>query len=69
MGNENAARMIAHAITPVGVLPGRDASGESVASLTEAVMGITAGLMAIATSLDGISASIDNLADAIQEAE
>lgn len=53
----SASRRIADAIAPIAV-PGTDASGGSVSSLTEAAMGITAGLHAVAESLDGIAAAI-----------
>lgn len=57
-----AARVgsVAIAITPLGDLPGQDAVGGHVASLTEAVMGLTAGLCRIAES-------IQSLADAVGE--
>ena len=53
----DAIQALANAITPLGVMAGQDATGGSVASLTEAVMGITAGLVQIADA-------INNLADA-----
>lgn len=63
MGDElvsGACKLIANAITPTGVLGGRDATDGIVSSLTEAVMGVTAGLCKIAES-------IENLAEAIRE--
>lgn len=60
-----AIRHAADAITPVAV-PGTDASGGCVSSLTEAVMGITAGLHAIAAALTGLPEAVDALAAAIQ---
>lgn len=51
---------VAKAITPRDAAAGRDASGGSVESLTEAVMGITGGLHRIADA-------IDNLAEAVRE--
>jgi hypothetical protein len=50
---------VARSITPKG-LPGTDANGGSVDSLTESCMGITGGLCRVATA-------IDNLADAIAD--
>ena len=49
---------LAHAITTQNTLPGTDAAGGSVDSLTEAVMGVTAGLLAIATAIDGVSEAL-----------
>jgi len=51
---------VAGAITPHDTVPGHDAAGGTVASLTEAVMGNTAGLMAIAQA-------IETLAEAVRE--
>lgn len=50
---------LADAVTPFAA-PGRDATGGTVTSLTEAVMGVTAGLVQIADS-------INNLAEAVRE--
>ena len=55
-----AVMSVASAVTPRGAMPGHDATGGSVGSLTEAVMGITAGLCKVASA-------IDNLADAVRE--
>jgi hypothetical protein len=52
-------RKIAEAITPTAS-PGLDATGGTVASLTEAVMGITGGLVQVANA-------IESLADAIRQ--
>ena len=52
-------RSVASAITPVDAPAGKDATGGSVGSLTEAVMGLTAGAMHIADA-------INNVAEAIQ---
>lgn len=52
-----AIKKIAAAITPVAV-PGTDATGGTVDSLTEAVMGITAGLVRIANALEMIAEAI-----------
>lgn len=54
-----ALHRVAEAITAPAV-PGPDATGGVVASLTEAVMGMTAGLCRIADAIDG-------LADAVRE--
>lgn len=59
---EQLGRRVAHAITPGDAMPGQDAMGVSVSSLTEAVMGLTAGLLAIAHAIDA-------LAEAIRESE
>ena len=52
---------IARAIKPRDAMPGHDAAGGTVDSLTEAVMGITAGLVRIAEALH-------RLADAHEDA-
>jgi len=57
---QHGFRILANAITPIGVLTGTDAAGGSVASLTEAVMGITAAMVQIA-------GAITDLADAVRE--
>ena len=51
---EAAIRRLASAITPVAV-PGTDAGGGTVESLTEAVMGVTAGLFAIAGAIESVA--------------
>ena len=43
---------VANAITPLGVMPSKDAADGTVCSLTEAVMGTTAGLFAIARAIE-----------------
>ncbi len=53
-------RSVASAITPADAAPGKDATGGSVGSLTEAVMGLTAGAA-------NIAAAINNVADAIRD--
>lgn len=53
---------VANSIAPVGAIPGQDAAGGHVTSLTESCMGITAGLMAIASA-------IETLADAIRSTQ
>ena len=57
----NAGR-VADAICPFPSLPGKDASGGYVASLTEAIMGMTGGLVRIAES-------IETLAEAVRDRE
>lgn len=52
-------KKIALAITP-NSLPGEDAFGGHVASLTEAVMGISQGLMAISVSIDLLASAISH---------
>jgi tetrahydromethanopterin S-methyltransferase subunit B len=56
----SAARGIRSAIMPATTLPGRDATGGAVGSLTEAVMGLSAGLVQIASA-------ITDLAEAVRE--
>ena len=60
-----AIREVAHAIT-ADAMPGHDAMGGHIASLTEAVMGATAALHAglgdVATWLHAIAAAIEALA-------
>lgn len=72
-----AVKRIAEAITPIAV-PGTDASGGTVDSLTEAVMGMTSGLVRIADAIEGIAISeaienvayaIENLAEAIKKGD
>lgn len=55
-----STRLIAAAVTPTAV-PGTDATGGTVASLTEAVMGVTGGLVRIADA-------IAELAEAVRDA-
>jgi len=45
--------LLANAITPTDA-SGQDASGGTVASLTEAVMGVSAGLARIANAIEGL---------------
>ncbi|MEY4684597.1 MAG: hypothetical protein RLZ25_1056 [Pseudomonadota bacterium] len=52
-------RRLANAITPIDSIPGEDASGGSVSSLTEAVMGVTSALVMIADSIDNYSKVIE----------
>jgi hypothetical protein len=56
-GLANAASRIATTVTPPAA-DGHDATGGTVASLTEAVMGITAGLVGIAHAIDGLAQAI-----------
>jgi len=51
---------LAQAIYPLSALPGQDATGGRIESLTEAVMGVTAGLVRIAEA-------IGDLAEAVRE--
>jgi len=51
---------LAEAIIPSGTLPGTDACGGTVASLSEAIMGITAGLNEIANAIYVLGEVIDN---------
>ena len=51
---------VARAITPSDAMPGKDASGGHVESLTEAVMGLSAGASQIARA-------IESLADAVRD--
>lgn len=57
-----AVLSLANSVVPLGISAGKDATGGTVHSLTEAVMGITAGLCRIADA-------IDRLADEIAKAE
>lgn len=50
----NSVRAVSTAITP-DAMPGIDAAGGHVRSLTEAVMGVTAGLIRIADAIDNLS--------------
>jgi len=55
-----SASRIANAITPRDAAAGKDATGGTIASLTEAVMGVTAGMVRIADA-------IGDLAEAVRE--
>lgn len=55
---ERAGREVAKAIAP-DALPGTDAQGGTVTSLTEAVMGVTAALTSIADALHRIAAAVE----------
>jgi hypothetical protein len=50
---------IARAITPDDAMPGHDATGRTVASLTEAVMGITAGLSHVAEAIGRVADTLE----------
>lgn len=52
---------IANAIRPIGALPGKDATGGYVSSLTEAIMGITAGLDRVANNIELLADMVDAL--------
>ena len=65
-------RLVANAIAPVSsmseiVMPGNDATGGTVLSLTEAVMGVTAGLMAIAEAINAHDSGMSDVVEAIRE--
>jgi len=47
----DAVALLANAITPTSAVPGEDATGGHVGSLTEAVMGMTAALVRIADEI------------------
>ena len=69
----DALYAIAHGINPPGTLPGNDAYGGVIMSLTEAVMGIPYGLKDVADAIrehgsDVREASV-NIADAIEQGE
>ena len=51
-GMANSIKTLAGAVYPPGVLAGRDASGGTVTSLSEAVMGINAGLEKVAAAIE-----------------
>lgn len=55
----NSLSAIAHAITPLGVFPGHDATGGTVGSLTEAVMGLTAAMIEISNSINRVAEALD----------
>ncbi len=50
---------VANSIT-APALPGIDAAGGEVTSLTESVMGITAGLFRVADAIDGLADAVRN---------
>lgn len=59
---------VARAITASAV-PGRDAAGGRVESLTEAVMGVTAGLMAIAAAIDRLADQAEQVINKLEDDE
>ena len=64
--NENlclALRDIANAITPLNLMPGIDATGGRVSSLTEALMGHTNAMMKMADAMSEIASSIECFQD------
>lgn len=63
----SALRAIANAIC-ADAMPGKDATGGHVASLTEAVMGMTNALMCINERLDLIETHMTNISDTLEEA-
>ena len=52
-------RKIATAITPRDALPGYDATGGTITSLTEAVMGMTGGLVQIADAIQSLAEAVN----------
>ena len=54
-----ATSRVASAILPPDTTPGHDASGGTVASLTEAVMGVSAGLNAIACAIERLAVAVE----------
>lgn len=62
MNNEisEAIEKLAKAIAPANCLPGTDAAGVDVESLTEAVMGITGGLVKIAEAVEELARAVDS---------
>ena len=52
-------RKIATAITPRDALPGYDATGGTITSLTEAVMGMTGGLVQIANAIQSLVEAVN----------
>ena len=72
-GIRDALYTIANGINPPGTLPGNDAYGGVIKSLTEAIMGIPYGLKDVADAIrehgsDVREASV-NIADAIEQGE
>ena len=63
----NSAGRIAKSITPLGDAAGRDATGGTVGSLTEAVMGITAGLVQVASAIESLADAVSSRAERIGE--
>jgi hypothetical protein len=59
-GVANAVRSVANAITPMDAMPGHDANGGTVASLTEAVMGLTASMSRIADAIESVAEAMRN---------
>lgn len=51
---------IADAICPFTAIPGKDAAGGHVASLTEAVMGMTSGLVLIGEAIESLAEAVGN---------
>jgi phage-related protein len=54
-------KQIAAAITPQDAEPGKDATGGTVASLTEAIMGVTGGLVKIADSIQALAEAVTQM--------
>lgn len=55
-----AIQKLANAITPFTAVPGTDATGGGVASLTEAVMGVTSGLCQIAEAINRLAETVED---------
>lgn len=51
-------RDLANSITPLNAVPGTDAAGGTVGSLTEAVMGMTSALIRIAEAIEEVAQEI-----------
>lgn len=57
-GLTSSTRQIARAITPSDAMPGPDATGGQVGSLTEAIMGLTAAMVQIATAIASVAEAV-----------
>jgi hypothetical protein len=55
-----AIEHLADGITPLDALPGHDAAGGTVTSLTEAVVGLTAGMFKIAEAIERVAEALEN---------
>ena len=54
----SSIRTVADSIRPLNAMPGHDAAGGTIDSLTEAVMGVTSGLVMIAEALQEVASAI-----------
>ena len=61
-GIADAIYSLRKSITPIA-MPGTDAVGGSVDSLTEAVMGITGGLCKVADAIDRLASAVEDIAE------